>query len=271
MSTVELDIVNSALIKVGELKLTQTEYDNGSNKKARIAAEQFPKIRDMVFRLHTWHCISRRAKLVNPVFTIAGATQDDKVIERAPAHTFITGDFVEVDDIVGMTELNGNDYLAKTPNPGEIQLYDEDGDSIDGSAYTAYASGGTATLVPAFGFDYAYDLPDGCLRVVKVTDSDDSGDYDFVVEGDNILTNRDPAYIKYLYQETDPDNWDAVLREMVATHLAIDLAYNLTNSRTLADYIRRTYVLDDLPEARTTDAQEGRPDVVDGSSWIDER
>lgn len=271
MATVEIDIINSALIKLGAQVITQSEYDAGSNKRARITKEQLAKIRDFVFKQHPWNCIMRRAKLTSRAGTISGATQADPVVLTVASHTFVTGDYAEIEDVVGMTELNDNTYKLKTPIAGECQLYDEDDNSIDGSAYTAYTSAGTLTQVPAWGEDYAYTLPDGYLRVIRLTDSSGSGDYDFKIEGNELITDQSEAYIEYIYQDTDPDNWDPVLREMVAIHLAIDIAYNLTQSRTLADYIRQTYIKEDLPEARSTDAQEGSATVIDGSSWVDDR
>jgi len=57
---------------------------------------------------------------------------------------------MEINDVLGMTELNGNKYLVKPTSTTSFELYtDSDGSgaidpatSVDGSAFTAYTSGG---------------------------------------------------------------------------------------------------------------------------------
>jgi len=266
-----IDIINSTLIKLGAQVITQSEYDNGTNKRARITKEQFPKIRDHILRQHPWNCVVRRAKLVERTFTITGATQADPVVLTVADHTYITGDFAQIASVGGMTDLNGNKYKLKTPVAGECNLYDEDDNSIDGAAFGAYTTGGAITQVPAWGEDHAFVLPDGCLRVIRLTDASAAHDYDFRIEGNELVTFQDEAYVEYIYSDEDPDNWDAVLREMVSIHLAIDVAFNLTGSLQLADYISNTYLKQALPEARSIDAQESRPTVMDDSGWVDHR
>lgn len=79
--------------------------------------------------------------LDSPV-TITGATKANPVVITAANHGFSDGDLVDIVDVVGMSELNGNRYLVanKTTNTFEIQT--ESAVDVDGTGYTAYASGG---------------------------------------------------------------------------------------------------------------------------------
>lgn len=71
--------------------------------------------------------------------TITAATKADPVVITATAHGFEDGDTVKITGVVGMTELNGEQFTVanKTANTFELS-------GIDGSGYTAYVSGGLA-------------------------------------------------------------------------------------------------------------------------------
>lgn len=82
----------------------------------------------------------------SPAKTISGATTAKPVVVTCAGHAFSDGDVVEIDDVVGMTELNGNRYKVASAVAGVSfalmhQYTDED---IDGTAFTTYVSGGEA-------------------------------------------------------------------------------------------------------------------------------
>lgn len=76
--------------------------------------------------------------------TITGATQANPVVvTTSAAHGYSNGDKIDITDIVGMTELNGNRYTIANVASTTFELTDVDtGDNIDGTSYTAYESGG---------------------------------------------------------------------------------------------------------------------------------
>ena len=76
--------------------------------------------------------------------TITGATAANPVVITDTAHGYSNGDEVYISSIVGMTELNGKYYLVANKNANDFEITDVDGTNIDGSAFTAYSSGGTA-------------------------------------------------------------------------------------------------------------------------------
>jgi len=84
--------------------------------------------------------------------TISGATQANPVVVTTDAaHGFGDGQKVTITDVVGMTELNGNSYFVDTLTIDTFALYSDAGltSTVDGTAYTAYASGGSAAPAPA--------------------------------------------------------------------------------------------------------------------------
>ena len=79
--------------------------------------------------------------------TISGATVADPVVITDTSHGYADGDEVFIGAVGGMTELNGKYYLVSNKTTNTFELQDVDGANIDGSAYTAYTSGGTAARV----------------------------------------------------------------------------------------------------------------------------
>lgn len=77
--------------------------------------------------------------------TISGATQASPVVVTATAHGFSNGDEVYIDDVVGMTELNGRNLLVANATTNTFELQTLDGVDVNGSGYSAYTSGGAAT------------------------------------------------------------------------------------------------------------------------------
>lgn len=76
--------------------------------------------------------------------TISGATQANPVVITDTAHPYSDGDLIDIRDVVGMTELNGNRYKVAGSTANTYQLTDEDGVNINGTGFNAYVSGGTS-------------------------------------------------------------------------------------------------------------------------------
>jgi hypothetical protein len=88
---------------------------------------------------------------------ITGATEANPVVVTAPAHGLSNGDIVWIDNVEGMTEINGRYYAIanKTTNTFEL-THHVTGENIDGTGYTTYESGGIAkkTATTASGLDH---------------------------------------------------------------------------------------------------------------------
>ena len=63
------------------------------------------------------------------------------------------GDKVTIARVVGMTELNTNTYYVKKVDANDVQLYSDSllRNTVDGTGFTAYTSGGTATVATGSG------------------------------------------------------------------------------------------------------------------------
>ena len=79
---------------------------------------------------------------------ISGATAANPVvITTSAAHGFTEGIPVTISDVAGMTQLNGNEYYMDILTSDTFALYTDAllSVTLDGSAFSAYTSGGVAT------------------------------------------------------------------------------------------------------------------------------
>ena len=85
--------------------------------------------------------------IVEAAKTITGATQANPVVVTSTSHGYSNGDEVIISGVSGTTELNGKSFLVASVTANTFALQDIDGNNIDGTAFTAYSSGGQATRV----------------------------------------------------------------------------------------------------------------------------
>lgn len=155
MASSKIDIANLALKKIGARKITS--FDQANNNEAVAVKNAYNDILKEVLEEHPWTFAQRRVTLsyvvssdtsrtievdtFSPV-AMTGATQANPVVITADNHGFDNGDKIIITGVSGMTELNGNTYYVEGKTNDTFQLVDEDNDNIDGSAFTAYTSGG---------------------------------------------------------------------------------------------------------------------------------
>lgn len=92
--------------------------------------------------------------------TITGATQADPVVITDADHGLSNGTRILISGVVGMTELNGNRYYVSVLSSSTFALYNDEDltDTIDGSGFTAYSSGGT----------WIVDIPKTSSKILRV-------------------------------------------------------------------------------------------------------
>ena len=102
--------------------------------------------------------------------TITGATAANPVVVTSASHGYTTGDQVYISGVVGMTELNGRWFTVGTTATNTFELKSQvSGANINGTAYTAYSSGGTAAKVYEITTPYSIDD----VPLIKYTQSAD--------------------------------------------------------------------------------------------------
>ena len=129
------------------------------------------------------------------------------------------------------------------------------------------------STAPVIEYTYAYALPSDFLRCLKIhngTTDSVASNLDYKLEGTNIVTDEATVYLVYVAKDTDPNNYDSYLYEVLGYQLAADIAYGITNNATLA----KNLLVDadeKLRESRFVDATENSTDTVEANEFTDAR
>ena len=110
------------------------------------------------------------------------------------------------------------------------------------------------TTTPAFGFDYEFQLPTDCLRVISIDPR-----VKHSIEGRKLLADETSISMLYISKITDTNLYDPNFVEALALRLASDLAYPLVQSVNLKQELLKEYQ-EFIRDARTFSAQEGSAD-----------
>lgn len=105
---------------------------------------------------------------------------------------------------------------------------------------------------PAFEFENQFQLPSDCLRPWRVNQDK----YDWTQEGDKILTNESEIQLVYI-SRVNESKFDSSFTELLATRIAMDICYKLTQSNPRSQELRAEY-LAMLADARSFSAQSGK-------------
>ena len=124
--------------------------------------------------------------------TITGATAADPVvITTSTSHGLSDGESVYITGVAGMTQLNGRTFNITSLTATTFSIRNSAGADVDGSAYTAYTSGGTADKVFELATPYV---------------AADIFDLEYVQSAD-VMTITHPNYAPRDLTRTDHDAW----------------------------------------------------------------
>lgn len=104
------------------------------------------------------------ARLTQTPKVVTGATAANPVVITSAAHGFVNGDKVTIENVKGMTRLNGGVYTVAGAAANTVQL-----SGLDGTAFAAYVSGGTIAKVVEVATPYTT----ADLAEVRITQSAD--------------------------------------------------------------------------------------------------
>jgi hypothetical protein len=130
---------------------------------------------------------------------------------------------------------------------------------------------------PDWGFEYEYELPSDCLRLLQVNDffqGPSMDDYrnqstaEYMLESNKILTNyAAPLKIRYIKREQDTAQWDSTFVEAVACRLAAEMAEDLTQSNQKKDAAWKEYDQALMAAIRSGAVEQQHQDMPD-DSWV---
>lgn len=280
MATTQLGIYNRALQKIGGPILASTA---GTDVYTLALAGAYTDIIEYELRAQNWNFAIRRTGLTAPSVTITAITAAEPPVVTYTGTDPANGDRVYIESVAGMTEVNGNYYRIADINTGAntFELTDvDDGTDIDGTAFTAYTSGGTATICPYYGFNRKFALPSDCLKLIEIENfygtMHNLGGFgsssDFTVESGYILCNDSgPIRIRYITNDTTNyipvSTWDSMFKEMISCRLALEIQHKIKQDDTGYERIMREYTVA-LRTAKMSDSIETPGEVMPESDWL---
>lgn len=119
---------------------------------------------------------------------------------------------------------------------------------------------------PLFEFDYQYQIPADCLRVIY----DQEKDIPFKEEGDKLLSNLSTITIKYVSRVTTVGLYDANFVDALAYMLALDLTYALNQSKGLRDRLE-VALKKELRDSKAIDGQADHQDQLQSDVFLNAR
>jgi len=125
---------------------------------------------------------------------------------------------------------------------------------------------------PIFGRARAFPLPSDFIRLMpKYPEDNVINDLDWQIEGLKIYTDDDaPLDIRYLFRVTDPNTFDILFQEALATRIALQIVEEITQSNTKKELLNQDYI-SVIKEARRVNAIERVALVGPEDTWITAR
>lgn len=123
------------------------------------------------------------------------------------------------------------------------------------------------TTAPVWGFNYTHTLPSDCLYLIEIKDTRPD---EYVIEGGKIFTNESVLYLRYVRRIEDPNLFDALFTDAVASLMAYEMAEKLTQSNQKRELAYREYT-EQMTQAKRTDAMENPVTEYREDSWIEAR
>ena len=117
-----------------------------------------------------------------------------------------------------------------------------------------------------WGYEYGYELPGACLRVIQMEDLS----YEFKIERGILFTDESECKIMYIYDEETVATFDKLFYDALVAKLAWDMAWPLTHSNTFTETAAKRFELT-IGQAKSIDGQEGTPPEFEADTWLDAR
>ncbi len=113
---------------------------------------------------------------------------------------------------------------------------------------------------PAFGpYAYQFSLPGDFVRAICV--GQDGAEEDYRIEGRKLLLSSTVCYLRYVFKEADPAQWDSLLVDVMVYAMAARMAYAITGSTSLAESMASQF-REVLQSAKAVDGQENPPETL---------
>lgn len=246
----DLEIINSALTKLGAGLITSQQKTDTSTKEAKLAVERLPHLRKALVRSHPWNFATKRADSVTITSTAADTQASGTTLAVSALGSALPASLAITFSGGGVFTITPNAIAAEaTSIVGNLTV----ADIASGETASTWTTVGSAlaNTAPDFGYSYSIPLPTDLLRLLDVYDAD--GEYRF--EGNNLICNQSSPDILYIYDISDYSLLDPLFTEALSWGLAHDMAYAISQSQGVWEMTQAGF-RKSLSSAKTADAQE---------------
>lgn len=123
-------------------------------------------------------------------------------------------------------------------------------------------------VAPTFTRQNSFTLPSNFIRLLSPDPEVNFNDLDWIIEGKKIITNDGaPLDVRYIWDVTDPNLFDALFAESLSAKLAEQLCEEITQSNTKVA-TAQVFYKDALAEARRTNAIEKVAEKPPEDEWV---
>lgn len=95
------------------------------------------------------------APVLQTAKAISGINKANPGTMTVAAHGWSNGDWIYVQSVGGMTQVNGNYYMVASATANDFQLTDLNGNNVNTTGFSTYTAGGTASRVYVLASPYA--------------------------------------------------------------------------------------------------------------------
>ena len=110
----------------------------------------------------------RGSPIIETGVAITAATKANPCVLTIPGHTYSVGEWIYVQDVGGMTQLNEKYFIVSAVAGNNVTIAGLNGTNINSTGYSTYTSGGTASRVYTLASPYTSSDD---LRLIKFAQS----------------------------------------------------------------------------------------------------
>jgi len=250
-------ICNLAMHRLGAEKVTDVT-GNPSTAEEIACSDVYEQLRDEMLQGmfsiseigdYNWQFAKRHLQLNKAAgydesdydeITITGITQADPAVVTAASHGFSDGWQVYIDDVSGMTEINGFFVRVANAETNTFECY-----GIDTTKFSAYTSGGTVIRkepLSDYQNGYVYEVPADFLKIVAFEDKD--AQFELIGSGNSrrILSNYEDPVLIYIAQVTAVTEFTIGFIRALAGRIAYEVAPSISPKN--VETVYKMYVVD---------------------------
>jgi hypothetical protein len=128
-----------------------------SSQEVRLIPFEFSTVQTYILEFGNQYIRFYKDKgiITESAVSISGITQANPAVVTATSHGYNNGDHVIINSVSGMVQVNGKTFTVANKTTNTFEIQDVDGNNVNSSSFTAYASGGSVYRIYEISSPYA--------------------------------------------------------------------------------------------------------------------